>query len=156
MLISPDNYLKTPEGLYFWSQARVEQAWGKSREEYSEALASGNYKKVTLLMGAPGSGKSTWVSQNHQEGVIYFDATFKNARARAPFLQEAQATGIPVEVVWLDTSLEECLHRNALRTPDRKVSDGILTSMWETINRFPPDPRKEGSPFTLIRVQKES
>lgn len=154
MLISPDNYLMTPEGQYLWSQERVVWAWEESRRVFLEALSSGTYKKVVLLMGAPGSGKSTWLASHQKEGVLYFDATLKNWRSREPYVVSARKQGIPVEVVWLDTPLEECLRRNAGRTPDRKVSEGIVTSMWETINRFPPDPRKEG--FILIRVQKES
>lgn len=153
MLVSPDAHLMTPEGLYHWTQERVLRAWELSRREYSEALASGSYKKVVLMMGAPGSGKSTWYSKNKQQGVLYFDAVFKNPKSREAFVRQARRLNLPVEVVWLDTPLEECLRRNSLRTPDRKVEEGIVKGMWETIQKFPPDPRREG--FTLIRVVPE-
>ncbi len=150
MVISPDSYLMTPEGKYLWSLERVKNAWEESRKEYEKALASGSYKKVVLLMGAPGSGKSTWLDSHKEGGVLYFDATFKNWRSREPYIALARQKRIPVEVVWLDTSLEVCVQRNSLRTPDRKVEEGILKGMWETIQKSPPNPYREG--FSLIRV----
>lgn len=152
MIISPDSYLWTPEGKYLWTPERVSGAWAEANKEFSETLKSGRYGRVVLVMGSPGSGKTTWLSQNFKPGVLYFEAVFKNAFTREPYLSRARCFGIYPEVVWVDSHLEVCLQRNSMRSPDRKVPEDLLRGMWETIREFPPDPKVENFKLTLVRT----
>lgn len=150
MIISPDQQLLTPEGKYLWSVPRVELAWNICRSKWEMELRTGKYKKAVLLAGLPGSGKSTWLEQNQEEGVLYFDACFKRALNRRPLLNSARREGVPVQVVWLDTPLDICTSRNALRSPERRVPDSAMADMASWFSKEPPNPKLEG--FDLIRV----
>ncbi len=151
MIISPDHFLMTPEGQYHWTKERVAQAWEESTQKFKAALASGEFDRVVLLMGAPGSGKSTWLEKNQKPGILFFDAVFKDWKVRAPYLRLAEDAGYYPEVVWVRTPLEVCLERNALRSQDRKVPEETLRGMWETIEKSPPNPGQEG--FRLIMAR---
>jgi predicted kinase len=150
MIISPDHLLMTPEGKYYWTKERVQEAWRLSTEAFQKALASGDHDRVVLLMGAPGSGKSTWLEKNKKPGVLFFDAVFKNFRSRQDYLRFAEQAGFYPEVVWVRTPLEVCLERNALRPEDRKVPEETLREMWESIEKCPPNPGQEGFRLTVV------
>jgi len=104
-------------------------------------------------MGAPGSGKSTWLRQNREHGVVYFDATFDLdwKRARVSRMVWAAYTGCPVECVWLDTPASLCKERNAGRPSDRRIPEHVIDKMTRYISECPPDAAKEGF-SRVIRV----
>lgn len=149
MIVRPDDYLLTPEGEYLWTKERAEKAWEEASKAFREALGSGEFSRVVLVMGAPGSGKSTWVERHQKPDVLYFDAVFKGWKSREPYLRLAEQADYYPEVVWLRTSLEVCLERNSKRPPNRKVPEELLRGMWESIRNFPPNPGREG--FRLIQ-----
>jgi hypothetical protein len=135
-IISPDHHLTDPTtGLYQWSVERVKAAWAKSITELDDILQAGGVTKVVLMVGIPASGKTTWLSKNAEPGAVYFDATFKDARARRPILDVARKYGVSVEAVVLNTPLDEALRRNNTRTPDRKVPESILRSQHTDLTR---------------------
>jgi predicted kinase len=150
MIISPDHHLITPDGVYHWTPARVKVAWHAAKEQFKAALG-GPVKpdKVVLLIGVPASGKSTWVAQHEDEGVLYFDACFDLPWKRKPYIDLAHSIGVPVEAVWFDTPLAVCVQRNAERSEDRRVPGDILRAMHTKILSSPPTER-EG--ITLTRV----
>jgi hypothetical protein len=129
LIVSPDSHLMI-DGKYVWTPERVRRAWVLAMKELEEALSSGKFQGVTLMMGAPGAGKSTWLRENGKENRIYFDAVFKNAASRKPLLEMAAKFGVPLNIVFLDTPLQVCLDRNAQRSPDRKVPEETLLDMW--------------------------
>ena len=151
MLVCPDDYLMTESGEYHWTTERVIAAWDRARETFEGHLKWGRPEKVVLLMGVSGAGKSTWRSENQSAKVLYFDATFDLPWKREPYLQLAFLEKVPVEVVWIDTPLEVCLHRNSKRTSDRKVPEDVLRAMHDKISKNPPS-EEEG--FTLTRVRQ--
>lgn len=133
-VISPDHHLTDPTtGLYEWSVERVRAAWVRSTSELDEALLAGGVSKVVLMVGIPASGKTTWLSRNAEPGVVYFDATFKDARARRPIVAVARRYGVPVEAVVMATPLDEAIRRNETRTPDRRVPEEVLRRMYRDL-----------------------
>ena len=148
MIICPDDYMFTPEGEYLWTPERAAKAWEEANKAFREALLYKKFKRVVLIMGAPGSGKSTWLKKYKIEDVLYFDAVFKSWKTREPYLRLAWQAGYYPEVVWMRTPLEVCLERNSQRPPNRKVPEDHLRGKWESIRNFPPNPGREG--FLLI------
>ena len=100
-------------------------------------------KEVVIMVGYPGSGKSTWAiaeekngyiridgdnlktpnkmvkeAQKHistcKQGII-FDSTGGTKKRRETFIAFAKIHGLPVKVIWFQTSIEESMRRNALR-----------------------------------------
>jgi predicted kinase len=147
-IICPDNYLYQGD-RYVWSPQRVKWAWDRAREDCARALLE-RPREVVLLMGAPGSGKSTWVAREAREDSLYFDAVFDLSWKRKPFIRAAREAGIPVRIVWIKTPLETCLQRNAARSEDRRVPEEILRKMWENTMAHPPDPRGDSCPVEVV------
>ncbi len=136
MIISPDNFLM--EGSkYVWTQGRAGWAWKQAFKALAEAIQSGNYTSITIMMGTPGAGKSTWLASNRQEGVIYFDACFATPKARREFMREV-GNRLPVDVVYLTTPLEVAKTRNNTRTPDRRIGEEVLERMFANLQANPP------------------
>ena len=123
--------------------------------------------KVIVLVGLPGSGKSTWAAEQGQTvlssdavrlllsgdetnqaiharvfstmrfllrqrlelgaGVTILDATHLARKWRKPWIQLAAKYGAPVEAVYFDIGVEECLRRNRLRS--RVVPEAAIREM---------------------------
>lgn len=105
----------------------------KSREV--PAISIPNHKEVILMVGYPGSGKSTIVNEQlvpkgyyivngdllktpkamiqdakeHLEQSIVFDATNGTKEKRAHFIEFAKTINRPIRCVWVQTSLEDSL-----------------------------------------------
>jgi len=152
-IISPDHHLTDPEtGRYHWTVDRVRAAWVRSMAELEGALAAGGVSRVVLTVGIPASGKSTWLSRNAEPGVVYFDATFKDARARHPIIDATRRHGVPAEAVVMATPLREALRRNNTRTPDRRVPEEVLVRQFRDLTGGGMPTRAEGlTRITLIR-----
>jgi predicted kinase len=81
---------------------------------------------------------------------LYFDATFKDARARRPIVDVARRHGVPVDAVVMATPLDEAIRRNDTRTPDRRVPDDVMARMYADLTGGGMPTRDEG--FDRITV----
>ena len=138
MIISPDHHLISPTGEYVWTKEGITEAWNKSFSKLHRALASDRFYKLVLMVGVPGSGKSTWLKSNRESNVVYFDATFTTRKERKPVLKAAKKHGKSVEAVVMTTPINVCLDRNRCRTKDRMVPEDILEKMTANLLGDPP------------------
>jgi predicted kinase len=155
-LVCPDDY-RMVDGKYVHVPSEQGAIWKVAYETLHDLIVSSRPTKVVLLIGIPGSGKSTWLSQNAQEGVVYFDATMTGRKDRKRFLEAVRASSkvvgynVPVEAVWLDTAFGICSSRNAARPVDRRVPDHVIESMASRLAETPPEAREGFS--QVIRVK---
>jgi predicted kinase len=141
--ISPDSHLYT-DGVYVFTTERAQAAWATCYQELAEALADPQVTRVVLLVGVPGSGKSTWVSEQPDDPTtVLFDATFAKLDWRTPVVEQVLAAGKQVEAVWVMAPIEVVKERNALRSTDRVIPDEVIDSMFDLLNAEPPT-RAEG------------
>ena len=84
MIVNPDSFLFDESGTYVWSVERVKAAWAEAKKAWAFYLEL-QPKHAVLLVGMPGSGKSTWLAANQRPNVVYFDATFDSAWKRVRF-----------------------------------------------------------------------
>ena len=96
-----------------------------------------------VLVGAQGSGKSTWAAQvarDHPSAII-FDAILVTHRERCPILAATEACGLKAIAVWFKTPLSVCLARNAARPHDEIVPEIGIRNVFAAIE---PPSRLEG------------
>lgn len=141
MIISPDTFRTRANGTYDSSLAATERAWDNTYTTILEALEA-KAARLTLLVGIPGSGKSTWAVTNclpqplaYTEVIV--DATFSRRAERAPLIQMGVQFQVPVYAVVFMTPLLECWRRNAIRPNDRRVPFSVLTNMEENLRLNP-------------------
>ena len=146
VVISPDQYLIDEEG----TQTGVKKAWDLARQDFRRAIRQRWVRKVVLMVGAPASGKSTWLVRNKEWRAVYFDACLDLPWKRESFIEQAADYDLPVEIVWLDTPLRVCLRRNRERTQDRQVPETVIRAMAAKIAECPPDGEAENC--RLFRV----
>jgi predicted kinase len=136
MLLAPDDLL--PPGPARWTRETVSAAWQTCRRQLREALAHPAVERVLVLVGVPGSGKSTWARDHEQPDVVVFDACWAEPGRRAALAAQIRAAGKVPIAVWVRTPLEVCRERNALRPPDRRVPDVALLRAAVALRHAPP------------------
>ena len=93
MHINPDHFLETPEGRIA-TQERNAAAWKECYVALEEALrAAKPTSQLFLMIGAQGSGKSTWARRKllDDSNAIIFDAILVKQVERAPILADRKS-----------------------------------------------------------------
>jgi len=141
LVLSPDAFLLNEEGEYEWTPERSTAAWDRALRELRELLA-GHRHRLVLVVGIPGSGKTTWIERGAEssewEGCVFFDATLTSRVARRPLLEIAEAAGAKVEALVFDVPLVTAMFRNAERPEGRRVPRPTVLRMLEELEREPP------------------
>jgi len=105
------------------------------------------------MVGAQGSGKTTWARalKEREPCAVVFDAILVKRSERAPILAEARRLGVEAVAVWLQTSLDDCLARNAARPPDEVVDEQAVRNVFAAVE---PPVAEEG--FVAVLVEARS
>jgi len=135
LVISPD-YLVYDRGRYVWDKGRSNVAWAIALGMLKMVLSRPEVHRLVLLVGLPGSGKTTWLAAQAESGAVYLDATNLRRTYRTKLVKLAHKAGKPTEAVVFSTPLAVCAERNALRPVDRRIPDEAmerLAGQWEPI-----------------------
>ena len=137
--------------------------------------------KLTILMGAPGSGKSTYAAQlgnvvttDGQQGKapgqilheayrqintllsqgkdVVFDTTGANANVRKAALSIAARHGAQAHACVMDTPLKQCLEAQKART--RPVADDTVRRIHGQVSKQAAGLRAEGFSSVTTRKRK--
>lgn len=146
-IIDPDAFLETGAGRV-WTPERNAEAWRQAVATLRAWLEAGTVRRVVVVCGLQGAGKSTWIGRQQPEaGTAYFDAALPGARHRAPIVTLARAHGIPASAVWIRVPLALALERNRRRPCDRCVPEDSIRSVDRL---FEPPTLDEG--FAAVRI----
>ncbi|SDE98801.1 AAA domain-containing protein [Blastococcus aurantiacus] len=129
---------------------------GAGKSTWVAAELAGNHAVVS---------KDHWPRARHREArqrhvvagllaagrSVVVDNTNPSAAERAPLVAAARVAGVPVRAVWVDTPLEICLARNAVRPAERRVP---LVGVHAALGRFEPPSVEEG--FARVDVVRPS
>ncbi|MFY0750933.1 GNAT family N-acetyltransferase [Pseudomonas sp. NFX5] len=150
LVINPDDYLETEFGREF-SAERNRQAWELAYARLSDELSKASRgAHVYLVMGVQGAGKSRWVSENlgrlgHH--AIVFDAALPARRHRERVLGVAREHHVPVIAIFVKTSLNLALSRNARRSADKRVPEDAVNSVFGLL-----EPPTESEGFIWVQT----
>lgn len=147
--INPDDFLLTPSGR-LWIPERSKVAWEQAYAALVRTVsrvpadASSEFKRdLYLVCGIQGAGKSTWIRNTAAQlaPCIFFDAALPRVIHRLPIITIARFGGTPIHAVWINTSLEDALHRNSLRRDEERVPEASIRSVAA---QFEPPTVSEG------------
>jgi predicted kinase len=112
------------------------KAWEAGFSRWYGALRSARVSQGIVLIGTPGSGKSTWAKANDQSGIVIFDGCFARPRTRQRAAHAGTRSGKPVIAVWLRTPLYVCIERVEARA--RKVPIDKVREIHAQLLELPP------------------
>jgi predicted kinase len=136
LILAPDDRL--PDGPARWSREALGEAWSSCRRDLRAVLLDPGITAVAVLCGVPAAGKSAWSRDNDQPGLVIFDACWADRAKRAGIARQIRAAGKVAIAVWIQTPLDVCRERNALRPHDRRVPDVALARAWVALHHEPP------------------
>ena len=148
MHINPDHFLETPEGR-ITTPERNAWAWQQCFAALPGALkAAQRDARLYVLVGAQGSGKSTWAKQlrEREPAAVVFDAILVKRSERAPILAVAKDCGVAAVAVWFRTPLPVCIARNAARPADQVANERGLCNVFSALE---PPSQEEGFAYVL-------
>jgi predicted kinase len=135
MHINPDHFLETAEGRVTTPE-RNQWAWRECHAALANSLASaGTGAVLYVLVGAQGSGKSTWARERiaRESGCVIFDAILVKRSERAPLLAQAALHRVPAVAVWFRVPLQVCVDRNAARPADEVADEQGLRNVFAAL-----------------------
>lgn len=135
MIIAPESMI-APE--VFTERSAISDAWAESMRRFRDALASEVVLDAGVLVGVPGSGKSTWCSEHDDPRIVLFDAVFSDPgrrRSMAGKIRRARKNSV---AIWIRTPLSEAMERNAKRPAWRRVPESAIVRASEKIRKNPP------------------
>lgn len=135
MHINPDHFLETDNGRIIDAELNA-LAWVKAHQALAQALLlKPKPARLYLLIGAQGSGKSTWAESRRlsEPCAVIFDAILVQRCEREGVIQAARMQGVDVVGVWFTVSLEECLVRNRLRPVDEVVPENAVKNVFNAL-----------------------
>lgn len=135
MHINPDHFLETPEGRIITPE-RNSWAWEQCYVALEKALSASNPKsRLYLMVGAQGSGKSTWARNTvaADPSAIIFDAILVKRSERKPLLAMASRYRVPAVAVWCRAPLSACLERHSERPLDEVVNEQALRNVFAAL-----------------------
>lgn len=148
-VVSPDAFLLDESGRYRWTAERCVAAWNRAYEALDRELPAA--RKLVLMVGLPGAGKTTWLQDRNGEGIVYFDATLTRREDREALVARAHQVGVEVEAVVLLTPLAECIRRNGQRPADRQVPWDSLSRMADQLKANPVSTSEGFAKVTIVR-----
>ena len=133
MILDPDEH---PERYSDPSKAFADVR----RRLRDEVLTDPDVRRVHVMVGPPGSGKSTHAKR--YEGAYTAAVTIDGCHALAPerrrlARQIRDAGKLPI-AVYMRTPLDECLRRNNRRDPPKRVSPSVVRRMARELEIRPP------------------
>ena len=137
-ICSADSFFVV-DGEYKFNPSQLPAAHAKCLRDFVSWVQDagvGKVRKVTILRGIPGSGKSTYI-QGHAVGDVVVDNTSTTVAEIAPYAALALAYGAELEIVTLDVAPEVAAARNVHGVP----LDGckrMAARIREENNRLPP------------------
>lgn len=143
IVICPDNLRfrntsNPTESFYDSSKEASQMAWHTCLEALGQKLQDAAV--LHLMVGIPGSGKSTWLTDLDPEkfpGHIFFDATLTRRVERELLIQMAHRHDVEAVAEVFFVPLAVCVERNGWRSPDRMVPFYVLSSMLENLRKEP-------------------
>ena len=148
MIVSPDNF-RMIDGKYVFDKEKEAAVWKTAYRFFYHSLQ--DCKKGCLLIGPPGSGKSTWLNLNEDPNTAYFDATNTKKEERRVLLTLGAVLDCPMTGLYFKTPLSTCLERNATRSEDRCIPEAIIAQMH--LNLVNHNPTHEEGFSSLINVE---
>jgi predicted kinase len=137
--ISPEALM--PQGVGRWTPDNVAEAWAQASRALRSELADPETRVVLVMVGCPGSGKSTWLgAQPDRADVVAFDAVWAEPKRRASIVKRiADAGKLPIAVV-VTSPRALCHERNNARPPWRRVPESFVDRAWSQIVAWPVSP----------------
>ena len=135
MIIDPDEH---PE-----RHSNPAAAFADARRRLrDDVLTDENVRRVYVMVGAPGSGKSTYAKRRRgefrEDARAYVDGCHADAPERRRLARQIRDAGkIPI-AVFMRTPLAECLRRNNQREPPRRVPPSVVRRLSFELDKRPP------------------
>jgi predicted kinase len=142
MIVSPEALLEPVDGR-FDDRAAVAAAWADSMRAFREGLKDPKVLDAGVLVGWPGSGKSTWAAAHDDERILLFDAVWSHRGRRTAIAKRIREARKNPVARWVRTSLSLALQRNADRPDWRRVPEAVVLQAARDLRATPPS-REEG------------
>ena len=103
-----------------------------------EILPDPSIHTIYVMIGPPGSGKSTWAKENAAPGSCILDACHAYPPKRKAILGRLKRCGKRAVAVWMRTPLFTCWDQDARRGPPKTVGRTKIGAQYEEIESNPP------------------
>lgn len=143
MIVSPEALLDPVEGR-FDDRAAVSEAWANATRQFRDALADPQVLDAGIMIGWPGSGKSTWAAAHDDTRIVLFDAVWADRARRIAIANRIRRARKNAVAVWVRTPLPIALDRNAARPAWRRVPEAVVREYAIALLRDSPT-RTEGT-----------
>lgn len=134
MIISPEAIV----GQAIRSPDAVRAAWREAMRAFREQLDDPDVLDVAVMIGIPGSGKSTWAQRHDVPRSVIFDAVWSRAGRRVALASRIRRAGKTAIAVWVKTPIGLCMQRQAERPAWRRVPEATIRRNALDLKRQPP------------------